>query len=301
MRWNGSVRTAMFGNVDQWCSMQARLIVILALWVFTSVGCASQPAKTLPQAEIYERGSTEFKEAWFFKPAEDRTEELTFRLAPLLLLEVATGTDRAAGRNGFGVLPGTYQADPSRPVICVHADTVQVRGEHHIRMTYLWSYPLQNGADTVPSAGLQGVRITLNAASQPAIWEVLADSSQAQLVFVAKSVEAAAAAEFGPPLEGRRYAVEAAITQAPKTVVARVIDDGPTLMGPMIYLRQQTGDVMTLVCRCMNSQAKALVGMGTYKLQQWPHVAPRPERAAFWPFDLAERRLDNCLRVPAKF
>ena len=78
---------------------------------------------------------------------------------------------------------------------------------------------------------MQGIRITLNSAGQPAIWEVLADGSGAELIFVSQSLEAAALAEFGKPLPGRRYAIERSVEEAPSVVVARVIDDGPMAHG----------------------------------------------------------------------
>ena len=100
----------------------------------------------------------------------------------------------------------------------------------------------------------QGIRITLDARSQPAAWEVLTDTSGLRLIFVSQSLEAAAAAEFGKPLQGRRYAIERDLGQAPGVVVPRVVDDGPVAMGPIVYLCEGTRNVSTVICRCMPAQ-----------------------------------------------
>ena len=117
---------------------------------------------------------------------------------------------------------------------------------------------------------MQGIRITLNSAGQPVIWEVLADSSGAELFFVSQNLEAAAMAEFGKPLPGRRYAIERSVEAAPDVVVARVIDDGPVAMGPIVYLSAGTRAVSTLICRCMPAQARKLLATSTYDLAAIP-------------------------------
>jgi hypothetical protein len=60
--------------------------------------------------------------------------------------------------------------------------------------------------------------------------------------------------------------VERSLSDAPDIVVPRVIDDPPAVMGPILYLRAGTRDVATLICRCMDSQAKSLAGQSFYEL-----------------------------------
>jgi hypothetical protein len=152
----------------------------------------------------------------------------------------------------------------------------------------------------------------LNSAGQPVVWEVLTDSSGTEVFFVAQSLETAARAEFGPPLPGRRYAIETSTNSAPNAVVARVIDDGPMPMGPMVYLQAGTRDVSTVICRCMAAQAKKLAGASTYELEPLllSSAASLPSRAreqshvrtSFWLGALSsDHRLENCLRLPARF
>jgi hypothetical protein len=218
--------------------------------------------------------------------------------------------------NGVAIL------DQSRPAIYWEIDTVQIKGRAFARLSYLWCYagrPLESkpgqGLTTAASGPaeaalpLQGIRITLNSAGQPAIWEVLANSSKAKLFYVSQNLEAAARAEFGKPLPGRRYAAERSMEAAPDVVVARVIDDSPVASGPIVYLSAGTRAVSTLICRCMAAQAKKLLATSTYDLLPFSAASTNSlmmqgramlqQRAAFWPGDDADgRQLETCLRLP---
>ena len=158
----------------------------------------------------------------------------------------------------------------------------------------------------------QGLRITLDSQDQPAIWEILADTSGRQLVFISQSLEAAAAAEFGKPLPGRRYSIERSLKEAPNVIVPRVIDDGPAATGPIIYLSEGNRNVSTLICRCMPAQAKRLVATRTFDLTPLDADAMNALLVVagtasngppvLWPGDRrSENRLDKRLRLPASF
>jgi len=275
---------------------------------------AAQAHAALPYAAIYQRATNVFAEAEFFKPAERKTNDLAFTLAPLILQEVSSGKEPRSRADWFGTLSlsnGVPGLDESRPAIYWQADTAQLKGKARGRFAYLWCY---TSRPEVCPTGLpvQGIRITLNSAGQPVLWEVLADISGAELIFVSQSLEAAAAAEFGKPRPGRRYAVECSVEEAPNVVVARVIDDSPVAMGPIVYLSADTRAVSTLICRCMPAQAKQLLGTSTYDLLPCPATtAPSPlaqaaalakEHTAFWPGDQAsDNRLEHCLRLPSAF
>jgi hypothetical protein len=266
-------------------------------------------------AEVYGRATNSFAEAVFFKPVEGRSSELSFELAPLIIQEVKE-TPRAVilGRDRFGSLSltnGLLALAGARPAVYASLDAAQLNGKPHLRLTYLWCYRLEPGR---PGAGLpvQGIRITLDAAGNPAVWEVLAEDSGAELIFVSQNLEAAAVAQFGKPLPGRRYALERSVTQAPRVIVARVLEDAPVAMGPIVYLRAGTRSVSTVICRCMAAQVKGLAATSAYELRFCqgasadPLLAPLKTRAgnhtAFWPGDEpAGNRLERCLRLPAGF
>lgn len=256
-------------------------------------------------AAVYEQADLEFARAAFFKPAEADSADLPFRLAPLLLQEsTQTKGLPLLERLGTPILSnGVLAIDSTRPAVFVEVDSVRLNGKPHARFSYSWFYP--------PMA-VQGVRLTLSTAGQPAIWEVLANAAAPQLLFVSDSLESAAKAQFGPPLPGRRYSAECALVDAPNVVVARVLADSGVPMGPMVYLRAGTHEVATVSCRCMPVQTKALVMSCNYSL------VPVNSEAQHSPLLLAEQqnrtrmtyrpgqedsdpRVAKCLRLPRGF
>lgn len=303
-------------------------------------------------AGIYQRATNGFVEADFFKPAEVETNRLAFALAPLMLEETGEREEKAESRkqkteSGKPETGGArrvvyWEADSVQIhgkrharfsyLWCYPADASELEGRPagrgeagsppHAASGTGAPRALSAGGQkqTPPSRGggvdvplrLQGIRMTLNSAGQPVVWEVLDDSSGAELIFVSQGLESAAAAEFGKALPGRRYSSERSLAEAPKVVVARIIDDGPVPMGPIIYLTAGTHDVSTLICRCMPSQAKRLRATRMYELAPLDSVSGRaamagakaqwPGHAAFWPGAPAEGDgPDGRLRLPGTF
>ncbi len=288
--------------------MRALLLILVLIPAHLHAG--SPP---LDAPAIYSRAKAEFALATFFKPIDPGTKDLTLELGPLILQEIRQGAGPSLGHDIFGSLSlskGALVLDVSKPTIYVEADTVQIHGKEHARFTYLWCYSVEPKPE--PGLVVQGFRQTLSSAGQPVVWEVLADASGAKLIFVSEALENAAAVEFGPPLAGRRFAIEKSQAEAPKVIVPRVIDDAPVPMGPTVYLTAGARSVSTLICRCMPAQAKALSATRSYRLELAPLTSPYSllarvrERtkpvAAFWPGQQRDdERLERGLRLPRSF
>ncbi|HVM51477.1 MAG TPA: hypothetical protein VMU04_25825 [Candidatus Acidoferrum sp.] len=313
----------------------------MAIWhgAAACVSGAETPSASAA-APIYARATNEFAAAIFLKPAGTTNSDLPYQLAPLILQEVPGDTPhprpppRSRSRPSKAehdneqedaecrdipapLLPAQQAAPPlpppeALPTVFYSADSVELNRHPHARFAYAWCYP--SGAPGVKALALptQGVRLTLNSHGQPVLWEVLADTSGLRLIFVSRSLEDAAAAEFGSPLPGRRYAIERSLQQTPGVVVPRVIEDGPTAMGPILHLSQGTRDVSTLICRCMPAQAKRLLGTRVFDLVPLNGaVVDACLRAAgtnlnappaLWGAeDRPQDRLDRCLRLPSGF
>jgi hypothetical protein len=235
----------------------------------------------------------------------------------LILQEVKGGKAPLSQLERFGTLSlsnGVLVLDRSRPAIYWQADSVQLKGKAHVRLSYLWCYALAPAGQSSVPPGLpwQGIRVTLNLAGQPVIWEVLADGSGAELIYISRNLEAAAVAEFGKPLPGRRYSIERSREEAPNAIVARIIDDGPVAMGPIVYVSAGTREVSTLICRCMPAQAKRLLETRVYDLLPFQAAEAQSfllqakalagTQTAFWPGDQpGSNRLENRLRLPSAF
>ena len=246
--------------------MKMRCAVMLlgvAIALGDLTGCVPRKL-TLPttRAEaIRNRAEAHFGRVFYLKPAEtDNPTAQAQQLAPLLIIETAA----------TNALPD-WPTGTTDPQVFFQPGQTILSGRPHRQMTYGWSYAktFNEGPGALPA---QGVRITLDSAGRPVIWEIFADTSRARVIFVAQSLELQAGREFGPPLAGRRFAVERSLTDAPQVVVARVIEDGPVPMGPILYLRAGTRDVTAVICRCMAAQARELAGQQEYELVLAPKM-----------------------------
>jgi hypothetical protein len=270
--------------------------------------CADQEALTREAlARLYARPTNFFAEALLLKPLEIETARPFLTLAPLLLVQAMPPLPP----NQFGMLSlsnGSLHLDTQRPAIYAALDTLELGpGKTHPRCTYLWCYPASEGAATLTRLRLQGVRITLDSQGRPAVWEVLADSSCARLLFVSESLESAAATRHGKALPGRRYAIEQSLAEHPRALVARLLDDGPIPMGPLVYLEAGTGDVSTVLCRCMPAQARTVTQTRTCEVLPFAEhedlllrvLAQMKSKLAYWPGeDSRALKLDAWLRLP---
>jgi hypothetical protein len=244
-------------------------------------GCRSQPpapaaASKLPEqrAVLEERARLVFTNAVLCKPRETLPASVpAMTFAPLLIREVA-------GSNA--------PADAGPDTVYYQLGATTAAGAAHPQMTYLWA----NGP---ARAMARGLRVTLDLHGLPAIWEVLDERPGPRVVFVSASLEARARAAFGPPLPGRRFAVEPSLSAAPDVLVARVIDDGPAAMGPIVH-ETAGGEISAVICRCMPTQARRLVATTYYNLQPLS-AAPQANLIA----TAARRSLAEALRLPAGF
>lgn len=249
-------------------------LALAALVTGCATGAAAKARKLSPavRAAIYARAEQFFTNAILLKPRDGGAEtNLAFALAPLLLQEVG-------GANSVAVPTAVY----------FETGRTSLHGKTHAQVTYLWDVgvaPVRR--KTTP--GKQGIRLTLDARGLPVIWEVLNDPSGAQIIFVAQSLEAGAAKSYGAVLPGRRFAVEPDLAAAPDSIVARVIEDGPAVMGPLVHLGA-AGEVTTLICRCMTAQTRAVQRTGYYELRPLPKGR-----------QIAPAKLDSALRLPPDF
>jgi hypothetical protein len=217
-------------------------------------GCAHAP--TVSEADrtaIYQRATVQFDQTVLVKPQDSVRPE--FKFAPLLVQEILS----------------TNQAPAVPYSVYFWSTRARAGGRVLDQFNYLWFHRGNPSRPKMP----QGVRITFNPDGQPILWEILRDPSGARILFVSQSLEAAAMTNRPAPLPGRRFWVERAVEEVPDVVVARVLDDAPAPMGPIVYLESGSHDVGTVICRCMDAQAREVVGMGTYGLATLDDAAVR--------------------------
>ena len=210
-------------------------------------GCVTggKPLSAEQRATICQRAEFTFENAVLLKPLDiASSNNLGAKLAPLFVQEI-----RATNRV-------TPQA--ASMTVFFSEGKVMLSGQARAQVSYTWQTPA--------GASRRGVCITLNPAGLPVVWEVLNDDSRAQVIFVSQNLEAAAIREFGGALPGRLLAVERSVTTTPNVVVARMLEDAPVAMGPIVHLDAQ-GEMTTVNCRCMSTQVRQLVATANYELK----------------------------------
>ena len=263
-------------------------------------GCEKEPAQkrfsNVPKSwhSVYQRTSTEFFQAVFFKPRGDATDGFEASLAPLIVQEVSAEYDAIPASDRFGAVrfdkQGQAVIDATLPTIYTASTETTVRDRTYRQLVYVWWYEpsIENKGDSL-SPPMQGIRLTLGDDGFPIVVEawasqgVVGGENIPHVLFVSRSFEALASEQFGPPLSGRRYSVERGIDETPDIVAAGLIEDGPIPMGPYVYLDAKVKSVTTLLCRCSPSQVNRFVETDYYELQPL-------DRLDAWGFEVLSRR-----------
>jgi hypothetical protein len=261
--------------------------------------CACQlPSKQVPmpgsaRASLDARLQKVFTNSVLYKPQPTSTGSLAFKLAPLILWEL----DSSAGETNttpFGRVTG-HALPMTRPVVYTTEGEVTLHGQSHAQLTYFWVYPKSGHANKL---SVEGIRLTLDSAGQPVIWEVLSENAESRTTFVAESLEEAARNQYGTPLPERRYSVEGRSTSALCPMVARLVDNSSVPMGPMIYLQAQPRMITTVLCRCMPAQVKSVTTTAYYELL--PEAALEALSTSGH-MSFGNSSLEHCLRLPTTF
>lgn len=257
----------------------AAIAISLALLSMLS-SCRPSPPAAAKQPDIEairERALASFASGIMIKPDRADSDQSEFALAPIFILEEAPESHT----------PATVE----QSTVTVVREGIVLDGVDRTQVTFLW--PALDGEDAgQPAAGM--LRMTLDSDSAPVIWEASALRGDLLLIFVARSLEEAAAAEFGAPLPGRRYAIECGDMDE-TAVVVRVIEDGPQPMGPFVYLDAANRNVTSVICRCMPSQVNDIAQTGYYRISPLVDTPPTARGAedADW--------LSRVLRLPKAF
>ncbi len=246
----------------------------------------------------------------FWKPRQVEGAKLNPYLAPLLYQELVGSED--AERDVFGALvrdeDGRLRIDSTRPTVYWFESIAKVFGVPTRRLAFLWLYP-PGPADL----RAQGIRITFDARGFPAVFEVLASHAPLRALYVSLRTEKASEQTFGTPVDGRRYCIERAGSEAARVAVVHTLKDGPEASGPFAYLRAVSHEISNLHCRCTPSHIGRIAKMREYELVPakrmrqrglelvWSRHVLDPKRRAVDPFE-QEREdpgwLRRVLRLP---
>ena len=283
----------------------------LLLAVVATAGCSRPvpaPGDPTPvpierHAAVYERAATKFLRGALILPLEDSVPDATRWMCPLLLQEIPAD-DPAKTYRRFGALEpdprGQPRVNTDRLTAYLWKTAVAHRDRQFAQWTLFWFYPPRE-PDGPPR--WRGVRMTLSPKGFAMIWELLSDSAEQRVLFVAKQLEEAAAGEFGGPLPGRRWAVERAPEEQPGVVVVRAVGEAPQPLGPIVYLDHAELQITNVLCRCEPAQVTDFAVTTHYRVvtldgpAAWDDLgAPPAVRAAV----TRAPDLDQLLRLPAE-
>jgi hypothetical protein len=228
---------------------------------------------SLPTEALRERAERIFAHAVFYKPSEESLSGPGGGMAPLIV-QAAEGDASL----GFGAVAGEFgheRIDLQRPTVYFDDAPVQLGGQQLDLQTFVWRYPSHCGSRRCASCCGRGFRVLLGSDGLPILWEALSTDDDRRRLFVSRTLEESARREFGDPLPGRAFSVEADPKDARDVVVVRLLDDADVAMGPYVYLDPSPdGDVTTILCRCMPSQVDAFLETRYYRLAPLESLGP---------------------------
>ena len=187
-----------------------------------------------------------------FVPSVDPPEaEHLRRFAPILVQEVdpeasypaevdRIGTFRleTAGRRAEEPRP---VVDPARPASYAYATRLRLHGRELTQLVYTFWYPehprLESWID-VEAGEIEGItlRITLDAAGEPALYETIYNCGCFHRLFVDRELERAAAAEIGPPEGDRPFSIQRDVDGRIDWIVPELVDVEPGRR-PLLFVR----------------------------------------------------------------
>lgn len=237
---------------------------------------------TIDRASIYDRALESFAEALFYKPLDDSAPERIVQLAPLIVQEVPTSQPVP---DGVRLLP------VEKPVVHYRESHRRVAGRERAILEFHWRCGSKAGD------GRRSLLMVFGKDGFPVIQAVRDGAAGPVKLFASKSLEDAALAAHGRPLDGNRFAVEGPRRGDDDPIVVRILDDGPMPMGPFVYLTGEDATVTTLLCRCMASQVSTFTESNYYELRPIP--TPRPDEVP----DLVPVLIETVgwLRLPVEF
>ncbi len=272
-------------HVHNWTTRQLAVLLACCNLVLTSCTTGRQVRATVQTPathhEIYALGDLHWPDALYYKPAGS-VSDLDAYAAPLILQEV-----QPAGRIGRVRVDenGRPAVEAGRPTVYYGRSRCTLEGREYEQLSFLWFYA--QSIEPAPSSNVpvQGIRITLDSEGLPLLWETMANDQPRRVIFASARLETLARQQYGPPLPGRLHSLETAVASdalasdalasdgvasdavasEPGAIVARVLEDGPLPMGPIVHLLRD-GTIGTLTCRCMPSQVDDFVETLPYDL-----------------------------------
>lgn len=280
------------------CSTLTRCVPIVALtlncFCIGPLGCTRSVThrqtirlhyEFLDQQALAKRAEERLAQAIFWKPKVPSPISLDLAQAPLFMEEKFDHTDDRNDRSEMFLIPlRNFDHGTTNPptVFVWPAEGLEMLNDGALsRRIFAWYQSAPKGEVDHVKPQLRGVRITYNREGLPILWEASHGPDRPLLVFVSAELERTAVEQFGPPLAGRLFAVEKPIDETPQWTVVGAVSDAATAMGPVVHIRQPSGEMSSIICRCMPSLTDEVVETRTYQLAPWPQTVEPARKRRF--------------------
>lgn len=272
-RRRGAAGTSPAGRLarsaERWSAIVAVAITITAI-------------PTCPAAEDAhpwrDRAEQSIDRAVFYKPDPACASADVIGMSPLIVMARTSPSDGRSQRpprlTSVRVANAKLVPGDDPPSVFVVTRDVDIRGVIVRQWTFVWWTLPGDGGDPV----LTVLRMTLDPRNRPMTWEAVDPRRATVGVFIARSLEQAAASTSGQGPRTRAPALQRGQPDPP-IELARVLADGPVPMGPMVY-GDDRGAVYSVACRCMPSQVRHITGNVYYHLRQLDDLGEIDDRLA---------------------
>lgn len=161
------------------------------------------------------------------------TWALLQRFAPILVQEIPEKSpDYDPAVDHIGTVQATDRqtiaVDTNRPAVYAYARTVRIAGRDHAQLIYTQWYPAHPALkhDDPERGHLEGttLRVTLDRDGEPAVFETMHNCGCYHRTYPSRSLEAAAASQFGEPEKGKAFAIERNVPWKIDLIVPKLVE-----------------------------------------------------------------------------
>ncbi len=238
-----------------------------------------------PEVDVYRPESDAYVDfAVSSSPAETA---LLRQYAPIIVQERIANATYPPDTDLIGTvrLRGTedrykIEIETSAPSVYGYVKHTWINGQAHVQLTYTHWFPrhpalksLDTEAGEIEGATL---RITLDHANRPAIFETVSNCGCYHRCYVATSVESAACGEFGKPVDGKSLCTERAIEGKMDWIVPETVDLPDAPQRPLLFSRAGYHGLAGL-----SFDRSDLLGEHRYALRPYETLERLPIRSAF--------------------
>jgi len=252
----------------------------------TAIGIAREEAK-LPE-KIAAKASKAFERIAIWSPPPSDSDALIDRYAPIIAMAWpgARPYDESFDKIGAVTLVKSQAGfavtiDPANPTVYAYESQANIGGRAYAQLNYVWWFPRRPEiTEGDPVAGkIDGamLRITFSAGGRPWFIESTLNCGCGHEVFVLQDLELAAKRAFGPPLEGKRFAIERSVSGKHDVFVVDTFAHGVNASRPLLFVAAGYHEVCRIEFDALQAiAAREVAERASYRLVSYDELDRLP-------------------------